>query len=460
MKYNPWPYQQYTEDRIVADTCGPLLDMGLGKTVATLTAMARLIKAGEVKRVLVIAPLRIADEVWSAEVQKWDHLRHLKLSKVLGTETKRKKALLYKADIYIINRENVAWLVAYYAGAFPFDAVILDESSSFKDPSSRRFKALRQVAPLIKRKYILTGTPIPNGLLGIWSQKYFLDRGAALGESYAMYRQKYFEADKRDRYMIHSYKLRQGDELLGADIFEAEIHQKIADQCFSMKASDYLDLPERFDLTREVSLNPADHQKYLDFERDQVLALKSGEDITALTAAALTNKLLQYANGAVYDEDKKYHVVHDTKLEVLEEMVEGLDGQPVLIFYSYRHDLERMKQKLKSHKPMHLQTSQDIQAWNASKIAVMLAHPASAGHGLNLQDGGNHIFWYGLPWSLELYQQANARLHRQGQIKPVYIHKLITKGTMDEDVERALQGKTTKQDALMDAVKALVEKYR
>lgn len=460
MKYNPYPYQEYTTNRIIDDTCGPLLDMGLGKTVATLTAMDKLLKTGEVKRVLVIAPLRIADEVWSTEVKKWDHLRHLKVSKVLGTETRRKKALLTKADIYIINRENVVWLVAYYAGAFPFDTVILDESSSFKDPTSKRFKALRQVAPMIKRKYILTGTPVPNGLLGMWSQVYFLDRGERLGDSYAMYKQKYFEADKRDRHTVFSYKLRQGDELLGANIFEKEIHQKIGDICFSMKASDYLDLPERFDLTREVILSDSDKAGYDKFEKEQVLALKTGGEVTALTAAALTNKLLQYANGAVYDEDKKYHVVHDTKLEALEEMIEGLDGHPVLVFYSYRHDLERMKQKLKRHNPIHLQTSEDIRAWNASEIAVMLAHPASAGHGLNLQAGGNNIIWFGLPWGLELWQQANARLHRQGQEKPVYIHKLITKGTLDEAVLQALDRKTGKQEALMDAVKALVEKYR
>lgn len=460
MKFNPWPYQGYTIERVIDDTCGPLLDMGLGKTVSVLTAMDKLIKAGKVKKALVIAPLRIADEVWTAERDKWDHLKHMKISKVLGTEVKRKKALIAKADIYIINRENVAWLVAYYAGAWPFDTVILDESSSFKDPSSRRFKALRQVAPMIKRKYILTGTPIPNGLLGMWSQTYFLDKGQRLGESFATYRQKYFDADKRDRYIIHSYKLKQGDDLLGEDIFEKEIHNKISDICFSMKASDYLDLPQRFDLTREIVLSDSDKSGYDKFEKEQVLALKSGGEVTALTAAALTNKLLQYANGAVYDEDKKYHVVHDAKLDALEEMIESLDGNPALIFYSYRHDLERMKQKLKSHKPIHLQTSEDIQKWNAGKIAVMLAHPASAGHGLNLQDGGNNILWFGLPWGLELWQQANARLHRQGQVKPVYIHKLITKGTMDEDVLASLERKTGKQDALMNAVKALIEKYR
>ena len=462
MIYKPHPYQQYTTERMVEDTCGPLLDMGLGKTVASLTALDILIyEKKEVKKCLVIAPLRIADEVWSAEAKKWDHLKRLKISKVLGSESKRKKALLYKADIYIINRENVAWLVAFYGGAFPFDTVIIDESSSFKDPTSKRFRALRQVAPLIKRKYILTGTPVPNGLLGIWSQVYFLDRGKRLGESYTKFREKYFEPDKRNRQVIHSYKLRKPDEdILGPDIMEKEIHEKIGDICFSMKASDYLKLPERIDITREVSFNEAEYQQYLEFEKSQVLALNEEDEITALNAAALTNKLLQYANGAVYDGDKKWHPVNAAKLDVLEELIEGSCGNPTLVFYSFRHDLERIKQRLKSHKPIHLQSSEEIAAWNSGKIAVMLAHPASAGHGLNLQDGGNTIAWYGLPWSLELYQQAVARLHRQGQIRPVYNHRLIVKGTMDEAVLDALEHKTVKQDALMNAVKALIAKYR
>lgn len=462
MKFNPWPYQQYTIDRMIEATCGPLLDMGLGKTVSSLTAIDKLIyELKQVKKVLVIAPLRIADEVWSSEIEKWDHLKRLRISKVLGSETRRKKALYEKVDIYIINRENVAWLVAFYASAWPFDMTIIDESSSFKDPASKRFRAIRQVAPLIKRKYILTGTPIPNGLLGIWSQVYFLDRGERLGDSYAKYREKYFEPDKRSRDHIHSYKLQNPDEeILGPHIMEREIHSKIGDICFSMKAADYLKLPERMDLTREVIFDGEEYQKYLDFERDQVLALNEEDEITALNAAALTNKLLQYANGAVYDEDKKYHVVNDAKLDALEELIEAADGHPVLVFYSFRHDLERIKERLKAYEPVHLQSSEDIRAWNNVEVNVMLAHPASAGHGLNLQAGGNTIIWYGLPWSLELYQQANARLHRQGQLKPVIIHRLITRGTMDEDVLAALENKTSKQDALMRAVKAVIAKYR
>jgi len=460
MKFNPHPYQSYTIQRVKDGACGPLLDMGLGKTVSVLTAMDHLLKTGEVKKILVIAPLRIADEVWSSEIQKWDHLKHMTISKVLGTEGQRKKALLTKADLWIINRENVAWLVAHYGTGFPFDTVILDESSSFKDPKSKRFKALRQVSPLIKRKYILTGTPIPNGLLDMWSQVYFLDGGQRLGKTYSTYQKEYFESDKRNRHVVFSYKIKKGDDLLGDDIFEREIHSKIGDICFSMKASDYLKLPERFDLTREVTLSASEMAGYLKFEKEQVLALKTGEDITALTAAALTNKLLQYANGAVYDDDKNYHVVHNAKLDALEEMVESAGGHPVLIFYSFIHDRERIMQRLKSYKPIHLKTSADIQAWNSSIIPVMLAHPASAGHGLNLQAGGNQIIWFGVPWALELWQQANARLHRQGQEKPVYVHKLITKGTMDELPVIALDRKTGKQEALMQAVKALVGKYR
>lgn len=461
MKFNPWPYQEYAIKRMLEGTCGVFMDMGLGKSVSALTAMAELIRRGEVRRVLVIAPLRIADEVWSTEAKKWDHLKHLRISKVLGPEKRRKDALLKEADIYVVNRENVAWLVAFYGTEFKrFDVCIIDESSSFKDSTSKRFRALRQVAPLIRRKYILTGTPVPNGLLGLWSQVYFLDRGERLGKSFTAYRNQYFEAAKRNRQTIFSYKLKgPDDDLLGTDIYEREIHDKISDLCFSMKAADYLQLPERIDLTREVVLTGPEQAKYEQFERDQVLGIYEGKDITALSAAALSNKLLQYANGAVYDENKQYHEVHNCKLEALEEIVEAADGHPVLVFYSYKHDLDRIMKRLKAYKPVKLESSKEIEAWNEGRIGVMLAHPASAGHGLNLQAGGHIVAWFGLPWSLELYQQANARLHRQGQTKPVVIHHLITRGTMDEDVMAALDSKAGKQEALMAAVKARIDKY-
>lgn len=460
MRYNPWPYQAYTTGRIIDDTCGPLLDMGLGKTVATLTAMSELLKSAQVKKILVIAPLRIADEVWSTECQKWDHLRHLRISKILGKESRRKAALLKQADIYIINRENLVWLVAFYGTGFPFDTVIIDESSSFKDPSSKRFKALRKVAPLVKRKYILTGTPIPNGLLGLWSQIYFLDRGQRLGDKYTAFRDQYFEPAKRNRQVIFQHQLKKADELLGEDIFEKEIHEKIGDICFSMKAKDYLTLPERFDLTREITFAPDVMEKYLKFERDQVLGLTDEKEITALSAAALTTKLLQFSSGAVYDENKAWHEVHHEKLIALEEIVEAADGHPVLVFYNFKHAQDRITARLKKYKPVKLESSEDIQNWNDGKIQLLLAHPASAGHGLNLQAGGNIIVWYDMTWSLEQYQQANARLHRQGQTKPVIIHRLIATGTMDGDVLDALDNKADKQEALMRAVKARIEKYR
>lgn len=461
MKYTPWPYQEYATNRILEGTCGVFMDMGLGKSVSTLTAVAELIRRGEVKKTLVIAPLRIADEVWSTEVKKWDHLRHLRIAKILGPERKRKEALLKQADIWVINRENLVWLVAFYGNGWPFDCTIIDESSSFKDPQSKRFRALRQVAPLIKRKYILTGTPVPNGLLGLWSQVYFLDRGERLGKRFTEYREQYFEAAKRNQQTIFSYKLKRpkDGDLLGEDIFEREIHDKIGDICFSMKAADYLQLPERIDLTREVQLAPPEWEKYQQFERDQVLSLHADKEITALSAAALSTKLLQYANGAVYDEGRKYHEVHTGKLDALEEIVEAADGHPVLVFYSYLHDLDRIVKKLRTYRPVKLEGAKEIEAWNEGRINVMLAHPASAGHGLNLQAGGNIIAWFGVPWSLELYQQANARLHRQGQTKPVIIHHLITKGTMDEDVMAALDGKAGKQEALMAAVKARIDRY-
>lgn len=459
MKFTPWPYQQYTIDRIVDNSCGPLLEMGLGKTVSTLTAIDKLLKTGEVKRVLVIAPLRVAEIVWSNEIKKWDHLKHLKYSKVLGSETKRKKALLAKADIYIINRENVAWLVAYYAGAFPFDTVIVDESSSFKDPTSRRFKALRQVSPMIKRKYILTGTPVPNGMLDMWSQVYILDKGDRLGESFAKYREKYFEADKRDRHVIHSYKIKKGDEMLGATIYEKEIHQKIGDICFSMKARDYLDMPPRLDTATWVKLSEADQGRYDDFERDSVLAMEDNE-ITALSAGALYNKLLQFANGAVYDEKHVYHEMHMAKIEALRERLEAANGQPVIVPYQFQHDRDRILKYLKEFKPVFFETEDQYHAWNRKEISLLIAHPLSFSHGLNMQDGGHHIEWFGRPWSAEQYTQTVGRLDRQGQQFPVVNNTIAVLGTIEEEVLTRNEGKLTRQSIMMDAVKAIVKKHR
>jgi SNF2 family DNA or RNA helicase len=466
MIYNPYPYQQHATEHIKShDGCGLFLEMGLGKTVSTLTAIDQLMyDEMEIQKVLVIAPKKVAEETWSTESMKWDHLNHLRLSLVLGSEGQRKAALLTKADIYVINRENVAWLIGHYGTAFPFDMVVIDELSSFKSAKSIRFKSLRQIRPKVKKVVGLTGTPMSNGLLDLWSQLYLLDMGERLGATLTGYREKYFKAKNRNGYVVYKYAIKSGDDdnddLLGTDIYSKEIFDKISDICISMKAADYLTLPERITTDIPVHLPEKTMGRYEEFEKSQILALIDEEEISAVNAAALTNKLLQFANGAVYGEDGDFFDIHSEKLEALEEIIEAAGNQPVLIFYSYRHDLTRIKKHLKSYKLSELKNSADIKSWNEGKIPVLLAHPASAGHGLNLQAGGNIIIWFGLPWSLELYMQANARLDRQGQTKPVIIHRLITKGTMDEDVLAALDRKAGGQNALMEAVKARIKKYK
>ena len=454
MHYTPHPYQDFATQHIIDNPyCGLLLDMGLGKTVSTLTAVDELLNVYcEISKVLVIAPKRVAENTWTTESVKWDHLKHLKLSVVLGTERERKEALKAKADIYIINRENVAWLVGYYQSAFPFDMVVIDELSSFKSAKAIRFKSLRMVRPKVSRVVGLTGTPAPNGLIDLWPQLYLLDQGERLGKSITGYRERYFTPGRRSGAVVFDYKIKAESE--------KAIYAKIADICISMKAKDYLSLPERINRRVEVRL-PSDIQaQYDEFERVQVLSLLDVEDISAVNAAALSTKLRQFANGAIYDDRKDYHVVHDVKLEALEELVEAANGQPVLVFYAFRHDLERITARLKSYKPKYLESSQDIEDWNAGKIKVLLAHPASAGHGLNLQAGGNIVIWFGLNWSLELYQQANARLDRQGQTKPVIVHHMVTVDTIDTKVFAALEGKAETQDALLDAVKAIINKHK
>jgi SNF2 family DNA or RNA helicase len=463
MKYNPHPYQQHATEHIIANNaCGLFLEMGLGKTVSTLTAIYLLIHEFlEVCKVLVIAPKRVAEDTWTAEIRKWDHLHQLTVSKVLGSERERKEALKVKADIYIINRENVAWLISYYQSAFPFDMVVIDELSSFKSAKAIRFKALRMVRPRINRVVGLTGTPAPNSLLDLWPQLYLLDMGERLGKTLTGYRDKYFNAGKRNGFIVYRYDLKKDDEkVLGEGIYEKEIYEKIGDICISMKAEDYLSLPERIERVVPVHLPEKVMKQYLEFEKKQILALEDLEDISAVNAAALTTKLLQFSNGAVYGAEGNFHEVHKEKLEVLEEIVEVANGKPVLVFYWYKHDLERIKNHLKAYQPAELKTSVDIKNWNEGKTAVLLAHPASAGHGINLQAGGSIIVWFGQTWSLELYQQANARLHRQGQVNNVIIHRLTAQGTMDEDVLTALANKATGQKALMDAVKARIFKYK
>lgn len=455
MKYIPHEYQDFATKHIIEHPYSALLlEMGLGKTVATLTAVNRLMYEDlEVGKVLVIAPKRVAEDTWVTESEKWDHLQHLRLSLVLGSEKERKEALRAKADIYVINRENVAWLVGLYQSAFPFDMVVIDELSSFKSPKSIRFRALRMVRPKVKRVVGLTGTPSPNGLIDLWAQIYLLDQGERLGKTITSYRQRYFTPGRTNGQIVFDYKLKGGGE--------QAIYDRISDICVSMKAEDYLKLPERIHKTVKVRLSSAERTRYETFERNQILALEeSGEDITAVNAAALSNKLQQFANGAIYDEEKNVHEVHAAKLEALEEIIEEAGGKNILLFYNFKHDLSRIEKKFKSLKPVRLDDSTDIAAWNRNEIPLYLAHPASAGHGLNLQQGGDYIVWFGPTWSLELYLQANARLHRQGRTRPVTIIHIVAEGTIDEDIMKAVDGKADKQEALMQAVKARIDKYK
>jgi len=447
MRYAPHVYQDNATDLILQkQAVGLFLDCGLGKTVVTLTAISELMHDRfEVSKVLVIAPLRVAEDTWSRETEKWDHLKYLKISKVLGPEQKRKSALYAKADIYVINRENVEWLVKYYGSRWPFDMVVIDELSSFKSPKANRFKALRRISGAINRIVGLTGTPAPNSLIDLWPQVYLLDQGERLGRTITGYRDRYFEPDKRSSVMVFSWKPRE--------FAEEAIYEKLSDICVSMKADDWLTLPERVDNIIKIPLPPESREKYKQLERDLLLPYTDG-DVVANTAAVLSNKLLQLANGAIYDEFGAVKEIHDEKLKALEDVIEAANGKPVLVFYAYKHDLERIKAKFPKAK--QLEKAEDIESWNKGKIQIMLAHPASAGHGLNLQAGGSIIVWFGLTWSLELYQQANARLHRQGQKESVIVHHLIAEGTIDEDVMAALERKETGQDALMEAVKARI----
>jgi SNF2 family DNA or RNA helicase len=429
--------------------------MGLGKTVAALTAINKLMfEELDVDRVLIISPKRVTESVWAQECVKWDHTRHLKVSKIIGTPKQRRQAIFAKADIYLISRDNIAWLCGLYGGStLPFDMLVIDESSSFKNPKSIRFKALRAVQPSFNRVVILTGTPAPNGLIDLWSQIYLLDRGERLGRTVSMYQRDYFRPGQTNGHVVYSYRLIKGSEEL--------IHAKIGDICISMKAKDYLDLPERIDNTIRIEFPPALQERYNKFEKEQVLRLfsDSEDEISAVNAAALSNKLLQFANGAVYDENKDWHEQHTLKLDAAEEIVDTANGQPVLIAWTFRHDMYRLKERLKKYSPRELKTDIDVVDWNAGKIQVLLMHPASGGHGLNLQSGGNIIVWFGQTWSLELEQQLNARLDRQGQTKNVVINRLIAVNTIDTDVVKSLNAKDKKQDGLMVAIKARVAKY-
>ncbi len=459
MKYIPHPYQAYCTDRIISmpvpgPGLGLFLEMGLGKSVITLTAIADLkYNRFAVSRVLVIAPKKVAEATWSKEAAKWDHLRLLRIVTVLGSEAKRIRALNTPGDIWIINRENVQWLVDYYRNAWPFDMVIIDESSSFKNHQAKRFKSLKWVRPHISRIVELTGTPAPNGLIDLWAQIYLLDGGQRLGKTITGFRERYFDPDQRNATTIFSYAPKVG----AGDV----IQQLIGDICVSMRAEDYLQLPDCIIDDIPVALDPKAKKQYDELEREMLLEVDE-TTIDAAGAAALSNKLLQLCNGAVYDGDHYAIEIHQCKIEAFLELVEQLNGQPALVFYNFQHDLTRIEIALAKTglRVRRLATPQDETDWNNRRVDILLAHPASAAYGLNLQDGGNHVVWFGLNWSLELYQQANKRLHRQGQKQKVIIHHLVVEGGRDEDVVAALEDKGATQDRLIDSLKARIEKAK
>lgn len=449
MNFKPHDYQENSIQRIIDNPFyGLFLDMGLGKTIITLSAIQYLIDDFAITKVLIIAPKSVAESTWQNEAKKWDHL-HLKFSTVLGTAAQREAALAAKADCYVINRENVVWLCEYYNYQLPFDMLVIDESSSFKNHQAKRFKELKKALPSFDRVVILTGTPAPNTLMDIWAQIYLLDRGKALGRTIGIYRQKYFKPGQTNGFVVYNYILLPGADKL--------IHEAIAPEVMSLKAADYIKLPERMDNVVEINLPPKAMKLYQQMKKDLILSLDD-DDITASTAAALSNKLLQMANGAVYDNDQSIIQLHNAKIEKLAEIQELNEGQPILVFYAYKHDLANLKNTFRDVR--ELKTAKDMDDWNEGKIKMLLAHPASTAYGLNLQEGGHIVVWYGLTWSLELYQQANARLHRQGQQKPVIVHHLVAKGTIDEQVMRALSDKAAGQEALLEAVKAEIREVK
>ena len=446
MIFKPHEYQSRMIRRIVEqEHVGLFLDMGLGKTVITLTAVRELLDDFAAARILVIAPKRVAEDTWTREREKWDHLHSLRVSCMTGTQRQRLQALERDADVYVLGRDNVQWLVQHFLDTrkpWPFDMVVVDELSSFKNPQAKRFKALRSVMPYVDRVVGLTGTPSPNGLMDLWAEIYLLDRGERLGKTLGWYREKWFKPAVQVGYVVYKWAALKGAE--------TEIRDRISDICVSMSAADYLQLPERIDVETPVRLSESEMQQYAQMEREQLLQISEDEAVVALNAAAVMSKLLQLANGSAYTDTHSVVRIHDAKAEALAEIVDVSDG-PVLVFYSFRHDLDAIRSKIPEAK--ELGGPEDIAAWNRGEIRVLLAHPASVGYGLNLQDGGHVIVWYGLTWSLELYQQANARLHRQGQSHPVIIHHLIAAGTVDEQVMRALKAKDTSQAALLAALK-------
>ena len=446
MQYNPHEYQTYATNFILEHpVAAVLLEMGLGKSVITLTAIYELmLNRFEVEKVLVIAPLRVARDTWPAEIEKWEHLKDLTYSVAIGTEAERLVALKRPAHLYLINRENVDWLITKSGLPFDYDMVVIDELSSFKSYAAKRFKSLLKVRPRVKRMVGLTGTPSGNGLMDLWAEFRVLDMGQRLGRYITHYRNNFFVPDKRNQQMIFSYKPKPGAE--------DAIYKLISDITISMKSADFLKMPECIINEVPVALSEKEWSVYQALKEDMVVDLKT-EEIDAVNAAALSGKLLQMANGAVYNEEKEVIRIHDRKLDALEDLIEAANGKPVLVAYWYNHDLQRIKQRFSVRE---IKTSQDIKEWNNGEIPVAVIHPASAGHGLNIQFGGSTIIWFGLTWSLELYQQTNARLWRQGQNDTVVIHHIIAKDTIDEDVMAALRKKEKIQSALIDSVKARI----
>lgn len=468
MIWKPRNYQLYAIDHIIKNPfCGLFLEMGLGKSSTTATAINILMfDQLEISRVLIVAPKRVAESVWPAEFEKWDHLRHFRVSLIIGNPKERKKAAQAKADIHIISRDNLAWLATLYPNKFPWDVLIIDELSGVKDHTTTRAKCLKRFRKQVSRVIGLTGTPAPNSFLDLWTPLHLLDLGERLGETLGSYRDRYFKPGRQYGSGHRAYELKEGAE--------AEISAKIADICISMKSEDYLELPATIYQDVQITF-PADLQKqYDDFEELQVMSLPDEEEISAVNAVALTNKLLQFAAGAVYresvyftstdgkirEEPKTWYSVHDLKLEALEEIVEEALGSPVLIFYWFKSDLARIEKCLAAYKSRQLSTDQDVRDWNAGKIPVLLAHPMSAGHGLNLQDGGHNMVWFGPIWSLELWQQGIARLARSGQKYPVKVYRLLCSETIEERVAEVIERKKSGQEGLMLAVKAIIQKYK
>ena len=457
MKFRPYEYQQTAIKWIIDNPrCGLFLDMGLGKTVSTLTAIQQLMDDCEISRTLVVAPKKVAETTWTTEAQKWDHLRSLKVAKVMGTEKQRKLALAEKADVYVIGRDSFVWLVGIFGGMLPFDVLVIDELTSFKSSKSNRFKAMRMATPTAKRVIGLTGTPAPNGLIDLWAQMYCIDMGERLGRSVTKYRETYFETHKWNNIIVRCNVKKGYDEV---------IRKKIADICLSMQAKDYLQLPDLINHTIKVQLSSTTMQAYTKFEREKVLQFQDehqGEtaNVLAQSAAGLMNKLSQFANGAIYDDERNVHHVHDEKLDRLAEIIEAANGSSVLVFYQYKHDAARIAEKFnKAYRVKVYTDEKQLIEWNAGQVDILLAHPASTAFGLNMQDGGHYIVWFGTGWNLELYQQANARLHRQGQQYPVQVYNLVCSGTVDERAEAALENKKGVQQGLLDSLNYLIRKH-